>query len=262
MLKNIYNPTSGAIAQERALEIVSNNLANMNTVGFKGDKVTFTLLEPEPFKNYKSPVPPANFKVNFKHLENLHGNDMDYVGVAEVKRDLSQGPAVQTGNKTDLMIEGNGYFAIHTDEGTRYTRAGNLSLSPEGALTTKAGYPVLGEKGAVFLRSGQFEINRSGEIFQDGKLVDRINLFEFKDPAALERVGQNLMFYGGVPEGVSKAESVSIKQGYIEGSNVNPIKNLTAMITAHRSYEAYQKAVKFFDSVMEKSSNTIGTLRV
>lgn len=261
MLKNIYTPLSGAIAQERSLEVLANNLANVNTVGFKGDNVTFTLLESEPNRNYKSPIPPANYKVDLTKLGPLRGNELSYVGIAGVERDLSQGPALVTHNSMDLMIEGDGYFAVNTNEGERYTRAGNLSLNSEGALTTNSGHPVLGEKGVIYLRSNQFEVNRNGEIFQDGQLVDRLKLVRFDDASALERSGNNYLFFGGPASGMGKVDTPQIKQGCLEGSNVNSIKNLTSMIIAHRSYEAYQKAVSNFDKMMEKSSNTIGSVR-
>ncbi|MBF0442383.1 MAG: flagellar hook-basal body protein [Oligoflexales bacterium] len=262
MLKNIYTPLSGAIAQERAMDIIANNLANLNTVGFKGDNVTFTLLEPEPYRNYKSPIPPANYKVDFGELTPFHGNDMAYVGIAGMERDNQQGPALITHNPLDLMIEGEGYFAVQTDQGRRFTRAGNLSLNSEGALVTASGHPILGEKGVVYLRSKQFEVNTKGEIYQDNQLVDRIRMYSFANEDAVERVGNNYLYFGGSDKDLVSVANPAIRQGFLEGSNVNAIKNLTAMIIAHRSYEAYQKAVSNYDKMMDKSSNTIGAVRV
>jgi flagellar basal-body rod protein FlgG len=262
MLKNIYAPLSGGLAQEKALETISNNLANMNTVGFKQDNVTFTLLEPEPYKNYRDPLPPANYKVDLQKLEPLHGNEFSYVGIAGVTRDKSQGPAIETENPTDMMLEGDGYFAVNTKDGERYTRAGNFKLGPDGELQTATGDAVLGAKGTVYLRSNQFTVNQAGEIYQDGQLVDRLKVVQFEDEKALERVGLNYYMHGGSTENIREARNHRVTQGYIEGSNVNAIKSLTAMIIAHRSYEAYQKAVSNFDRMMDKSSNTIGAIRV
>ena len=260
MLTNIYTPTAGALAQERLLEVIANNLANVNTTAFKGDSVTFTMLEPEPEKNYSNPIPPAKFKFEFDEIMPLRGNEMSYVGVAELTRDRSQGPAVETKNKTDLMIEGPGYFTVQTDEGRRYTRAGDFTLNQDGALVSKAGHPVLGEKGVIYLRSGQFEVSHAGEVIQDRQVVDRLMIHDFPD-TDMERVGNNYLYYGGPEAGLTKISSPQVSQGYLEGSNVNPIKNLTAMIMAHRSYEAYQKAVSNYDQMMEKSSNSIGEVR-
>ncbi len=261
MLKSIYTPVSGAIAQERVLEMIANNLANMNTVGFKGDRVTFTLLEPEPEKRYTDPLPPANFKVGVEQLMNLKGNEITHVGVASVERDQTQGAPIDTKNPNDIMIEGDGLLSIMTPDGIRYTRNGSLGVSPQGVLMTKDGHPVLGEKGDIVVRGGAFQINESGEVWQDGQMVDRLNLYQFDDDGALERAGLNMFLYGGAPEGRKLIANPQVRQGFLEGSNVNAIKDLTNMIVAHRSYEAYQKAVSNYDQIMQKSSNQIGEVR-
>lgn len=261
MLKNVYTPLSGAIAQERAIEVIANNLANLNTVGFKGDNVTFTLQEPDPYPNYKSPIPPANYKIAFKDLQYLHGNDLNYAGIAGMSRDVTQGPSIVTQNPSDVMIEGDGYFQVNTQDGIRFTRAGNLSIATDGALITPEGDPILGEKGVIYVREGGFKINEAAEVYQDGELVDRLKLFRFKDKDAIERAGRNYLLYSGHEDGVERITSPRVRQGFVEGSNVNAMKNLTAMIMAHRSYEAYQKTVSNLDSMMEKSSNSIGVVR-
>lgn len=260
MEKSIYTPLSGAIAQERVLETIANNMANVNTVGFKGDRVTFTLLQAEPDKRYAEPLPPADFKVGMEQLRHIKGNDILHVGVADVRLDRTQGPAMQTQNPMDLMIEGEGMLGVMTPDGMRYTRNGHLSVSRDGILVSEEGHPVLGEKGDIVVRAGQFQINDSGEVWQDKRLVDRIQLWKFDQPG-LEREGQNLFIYGGKPEGRTLVDGPQVRQGFLEGSNVNPIKNLTDMIVAHRSYEAYQKAVSNYDSMMQKSSNVIGEVR-
>lgn len=261
MLKNIYTPVAGAISQERALEAIANNLANVNTVGFKGDSVAFSLLESEPYKNYPDPLPPANYKEDMQSVFPLRGNDMSYVGVASIEKDFQQGPAVSTQNPYDLMIEGNGFFNVQTSEGLRYMRSGNLGLSPDGVLISKQGDPVLGERGLVYLHGTDFSVNGNGEIFQDGQLVDRLKVSSFKHPQELERAGNNYFFFGGDESSVETATKARISQGFLEGSNVNAMKNMSAMIIAHRSYEAYQKAVANYDQIMEKSSNAIGDVR-
>lgn len=261
MLKSLYTPLSGAVAQERVLELIANNMANMNTTAFKGDRVAFTLLEPEPEKYYRDPLPPANYKVDVEQLMHLHGNEVAYVGVADVTRDTSQGPAVQTQNPTDLMIEGEGMMGVHTPEGVRYTRNGSLSVTRDGILTSKDGFPIMGEKGDIVVRGQDFQVNDRGEVWQGKQLVDRIPLFKVDDDMAMERAGYNLYFYGGSPEGLKTVKDPQLRQGFLEGSNVNAIKNLTDMIVAHRSYEAYQKAINDYDQMMQKSSNSIGDVR-
>ena len=261
MLHGIYTPLSGALAQERVLEIIANNLANVNTTAFKGDTISFKLLESEPEKNYASPLPPANFKVDMREYMPFRGNEIAFVGIADIDRDSSQGPAVETKDSSDMMLEGEGLFAIQTQDGVRYTRSGDFKISPDGVLMTSSGHPVMGERGNIFVRSNSFEVNPRGEIYQDGELVDRIKVFEFSDQKQLERTGDNNFFFAGPDSERTVAENTSVRQGYIEGSNVNAIKNLTAMIIAHRSFEAYQKAISNYDKMLEKGSNSIGEVR-
>jgi flagellar basal-body rod protein FlgG len=191
----------------------------------------------------------------------LKGNDIAYVGIADVQRDESQGPAIETKNPLDIMINGQGMLGVHTPDGLRYTRNGSLNITRDGVLVTKEGFPVLGEKGDIVVRHGGFNINENGEVWQDSHMIDRIPLWRFEEPESLERVGQNLFFYGGKPEGAKTVQGADFRQGWLEGSNVNAIKNLTDMIVAHRSYEAYQKAVANYDQIMQKSSNNIGQVR-
>ncbi len=261
MLKSIYTPLSGALSQERVLETISNNLANVNTVGFKGDRVAFTLLDAEPKKQYKNPLPPANYKVDMMEHFPLKGNELEYVGVAGIERDSAQGPALTTHNPLDLMIEGKGFFTVNTPKGQRYTRNGAFTLNQDGMLATKLGHPVMGEKGTIHLSSSKFEINLRGEVLQEGEIVDRLVMSDFKENASLERVGENYFHYRGAPEDMKVLDHPVVRQGYLEGSNVNAIKSLTSMILAHRSYEAYTKAVQNYDKMMEKSSNSIGEVR-
>lgn len=261
MQKSLFTPLSGSIAQERALEVIANNLANVNTVGFKGEKVTFKLLNPEPKKRYTEPLPNANYKISFQDLMPLVGNEVAYVGVAGVRLDSSQGSAIKTGNPLDLMLEGKGFFEVQTPNGTRFTRSGDFSISPDGVLAHKSGHAIMGTRGTIALGQGAFEVNTLGEVYQNNKFIDKLKIHEFAIQEDLEKIGENLFFYGG-SEGTAKLSSTTqVRQGFLEGSNVNAIENLTSMIKAHRSYEAYQKAVKNYDKMMERSHQDLGQVR-
>lgn len=257
MQKNIYTSLSGALAQERVLEIIANNLANAQTNGFKEEEVTFKLLPPEPERTYNDPLPPANYKIPFEELMPLRGNDFSYVGVSGVTRNDQQGPAIETKNPLNLMLDGQGFFSVHTKEGVRYTRDGAFSLNANGLLTDWSGNPILGEKGNIFLNDGPVEVNSIGEIYQNGEFIDKILVYQFAAKNQLEKVGSNHFFYKGRAEEIEIIKTPGVKQGYLEGSNVNAIKNLTNMILAHRSYEAYQKALTNMDKMMDISSNSI-----
>lgn len=261
MLKSIYTPLSGAIAQERALEIIANNLANANTNAYKAEKVTFRKLVAEPFKNYAEPLPPANYKVNLEDVSPLKGNEIAYVGIDQVYKDMTKGGEQVTGNPLDIMLDGEGFLTVNTPQGERLTRDGALTINSNGILTTRGGDPILGERGNIVVNSHSFEITVNGEVFENDRYVDKLLVRNVADPSQLEKVGGNLYFYGGPEEGVSDIKFPQVIQGSLERSNVNVVESLANMILAHRSYEAYAKALKNYDSMMEKSSNTIGDIR-
>lgn len=258
MLKNIYAPLSGGIGQERVLEILANNISNANTTAFKEEEVTFKAMDADPWGAYSNPNPPAPFKLNMKEVYPLRGNDMGYVSVSNVQTTFGQGALQKTSSSTDLAIEGNGFFSVMTSFGERFTRDGGFTISPDGMLVTKNGAAVQGENGAIVgLSEGNLNVLPSGEVYAGEKFIDKIKVVAFNDPTVLQKLGSNLFIHDGAPENVIAPQG-SLSQGYLESSNVNPMKNLTNMIIAHRTYEALQKAVKAHDDTLHLAANKIG----
>lgn len=258
MLKNIFAPLSGGMVQERVLEILANNVANMNTTAFKEEQVTFAAMEANPWPAYSSPLPPAQFKLDMRDLYPLHGNEMGYVTLSNVETSHVQGALKRTGSNTDVAIQGNAFFSVNTPFGERYTRDGSFSLTSDGTLVSKNGASVMGERGAITgLSEGKMRILPSGEIYEGEKFVDKLKTVAFSDQKLLQRLGDNLFVHDGPPENTI-VSSGEVTQGFLEGSNVNPMKNMTNMIIAHRTYEALQKAVKSYDNTMQLSAQKIG----
>lgn len=258
MLKNIYAPLAGGVSQERVLEILANNIANASTTAFKEDQVTFASMAANPWPNYANPLPPAQFKRDMSELMPLHGNEMAYVAVSDIETSFEQGSLRRTGNTTDLAIEGKGFFSVTTPFGERYTRDGGFTISPDGMLVTKSGFMVQGENGAITgLREGEIKILPSGEVYSGEKFIDKIKVAQFNEEKLLQRLGSNLWVHDGPPENVQRS-TATVSQGYLESSNVNPMKNMTSMIIAHRAYEALQKAVKAHDETMHMANTKIG----
>lgn len=258
MVKNIFAPLSGGMVQERVLEILANNVANMNTTGFKEEQVTFAALEANPWPSYASPLPPAQFKLDMRDLYPLRGNEMGYVTLANVETSHLQGALKRTGSNTDIAIQGDGFFAINTPFGERYTRDGSFALTSDGTLISKNGATVMGERGAITgLSEGQMSILPTGEVYEGDKFIDKLKTVAFSDQKLLQRLGDNLFVHDGPPENIVESNS-ELTQGFIEGSNVNPMKNMTNMIIAHRTYEALQKAVKAYDNTMQLAAQKIG----
>lgn len=258
MLKNIYAPLSGGLVQERVLEILANNVANMNTTGFKEEQVTFAALEANPWNSYPSELPPAQFKLDMREIYPLHGNEMGYVTLSNVETSHIQGGLKRTGVNTDLAVQGNGFFTISTPFGERFTRDGSFALTPEGTLVTRNGASVMGERGAITgLVEGNLRILPDGEVYNGDKFVDKLKITAFNDNKLLQRLGDNLFVHDGPPENLLQAKG-ELSQGYLENSNVNPMKNMANMIIAHRTYEALQKAVKSYDNTMQLSAQKVG----
>jgi flagellar basal-body rod protein FlgF len=254
MLKNVYSPLSGGVLQERVMEIIANNLANTNTTAFKEDEISFQAQIANPWPSYATPHPPAPFKLNMQELWPLKGNEMEYVTLSEIRTAHSQGPMIKTGNPLDVAVQGDGFFEVMTPFGERLTRDGGFSISNDGILITKNGAVVQGENGAISgLNGKELSILPTGEVYVGKKFVDKLKVIAFKDQTLLERLGESMWLHNGSPENL-KAPVGEVTEGYLEGSNVNPMRNLTNMIIAHRSYEALQKTVKAQDETMQNAN--------
>ena len=141
-----------------------------------------------------------------------------------------------------------------TPFGERLTRDGSFNINNDGFLITKNGYVVQGENGPIAGLNGEsLKILPSGEVYAGKQFIDKLKVVAFNDKSALERLGENLWIHNGSPDNliISNAE---ITQGYLEASNVNPMKNLTNLIIAHRTYEALQKTVKAQDETMQNAN--------
>jgi flagellar basal-body rod protein FlgG len=155
-------------------------------------------------------------------------------------------------------LQGDGFFAVNTPFGERYTRDGSFSLTPDGTLVTKNGASVAGERGVLTgLTEGELKILPTGEVYNGDKFIDKIKVVAFNDKKQLQRLGDNLFVHDGAPENIV-THNGQITQGYLENSNVNPMKNMSNMIIAHRTYEALQKAVKAYDNTMQLSAQKVG----
>ncbi|MES2615530.1 MAG: flagellar hook-basal body protein [Bdellovibrionota bacterium] len=254
MLKNVYAPLSGGVLEERVIEIISNNLANINTTAFKEDEIAFKSMEANPWPSYATPHPPAPFKLDMHELNPLKGNEMAYVALSEVKTSHTQGSLQKTGNETDVALQGEGFFEVMTPFGERLTRDGGFNISNDGNLMTKHGYMVQGENGPITgLNGDTLKILPSGEVYSGKQFIDKLKLVAFNDKSTLERLGENLWIHNGSPDNLVKPNA-EITQGYLEASNVNPMKNLTNLIVAHRTYEALQKTVKAHDETMQNAN--------
>ncbi len=223
-------------------EILANNLANSNTVGFKSD----------------APIMKSFPSVFSKVLgERAGGVKIDEMGLS-----MAQGNLMTTGNKLDVALRGTGFFVVETAEGERYTRNGNFTLNSSGQLVTADGRVVLGENGPVTISGKDVFVNPEGEIVVDGQRVNKLKVVDFAKPYQLQKIGNNLF----APKDANvSAESVTkdteVVQGFLESSDVNVIKAMTQMIDVIRSFELNQKAILAQDEMMSKSVREVGATR-
>ncbi|SHI38060.1 flagellar basal-body rod protein FlgF [Lutispora thermophila] len=258
MIRGLYISASSAFTEGKRIDTISNNIANVNTTGFKKD-LYVTQSFPELLTLKMGGESPNISGVKLPAPLNTIGTMNAGVHTSFVFTDFSQGSHAPTNNPLDLAIAGNGFFTVETNAGERYTRDGSFSLDSQGYLVTKDGHRVLGEKGYIQINGEDIKINEKGEIYSNEQLVDRLKLVDFEDYMALMKEGNNL--YTIISEewtNNEKAFTGSVKQGYVEGSNVNAVKEMTEMITMYRAYEANQKLIKAHDELLEKAVNEVG----
>jgi flagellar basal-body rod protein FlgF len=244
MSDGIYSATSGAISQQRSLEVVANNLANATATGFRGDRVAF-----------REALAGANG-------QNAPATNLRFVAVSRVKTDDSQGGLKQTANPLDVALEGEGYFAVSTPRGERYTRAGAFVMDADGVIRTRDGYAVVGDSGpnGISIPSGtaSVEISPDGTVSADGSPLDRFKIVAFTDPNSLIKEG-DLLFQA--PPGLASNTPVNteVAQGFIETANVNAVSGLNELITANRSFEAFQRVIRTYGQIDERTAKELGS---
>jgi len=210
---------------ERKQEIVANNLANVSTDGFKGERVFANVL------NGASPV-------------------------AQASTDLSAGSFRQTGVSTDVALQGPGFFVVSTPNGERYSRGGSLEVNAKHQLVDETGNPVLGEKGPITLGVGDIQIDSTGQVSQNGKSIDRLRVENAPTGTALSHESGMLL----IPAGTSVAippNQRNVNQGTVEQSNVNSLGSLVDMVSVQRAYSAVQKAIVELDSAHETDATQL-----
>ena len=260
MHEGIFIAASAAYKQERVLAVVTNNLANVNTMGFKRDGLVFKEMLP-PFED------DLNFDASREILlsAELANPPTSYVGITEFYTDYKTGPQTPTGNSLDLAIEGEGFFVVQTNAGIRYTRNGKFRLDQDGHIVNQEGFQLLDkDKKPIKLDSkkGQIAIDSSGDVFVGRGLANtpsgKIHLVRFSDPTFLQKEGSTMYSWTGGPNEGQAVENPSIRQGFLEGSNVNAVQEMSRMMMSVRAFETYQKIIQTIDSADERSVNNIG----
>jgi flagellar basal-body rod protein FlgF len=212
------------VLQQR-MDVTANNLANMTTAGFKAESLVMRDLTERPA------------------MANDVPNQIDFVDAWMLQRDFSTGPIDQTGNPLDFAIEGEGFFVVQTPQGEAYTRDGRFAINDAGQIVTHDGQLVMGEGGPISVdpSGGPLSVSKEGTISQDGAQAGKLRTVAFDTPAGLEKVGDNL--WKETDEKPRAPKDNRIAAGFIEGSNVNAVRELTEMIDISRAYTSVSKMI-------------------
>lgn len=248
MSGGIYVAASGALLQQMRLDLLTNNLANVNSPGYKADKPIFRL-----------PAEDAN-AASGNQSPVLRQSLSPYTPPFDSVIDLSAGPLKKTGNPLDVAIEGPAFFAVDTPDGEQYTRKGRFIVDADGNLTTSDGFAVLGEGGPISVNGSQVFIDEAGNVTADGKVVGQLKLVSFDLPEALNKTGDALFAANDSDNPPQPAEDVSLSQGYLELSNVNAVQTMTQLIETTRIFETYQRVIAAMDQADGKAVNDVGRL--
>jgi flagellar basal-body rod protein FlgF len=222
-------------ALRRQMAVIANNVANMNTTGFKGDKVMF-----------------VEHMVRSKGGERIYGDKIAFVRDIATVRDTSEGPLKTTDNPLDVAIRGEGFLVVQTDQGLRYTRNGRMQLDPSGQLVSQHGYPVLSEDGEPITFATQdkeINISRDGSVSTDSGDLGRLRVVRFANEQNLRITSGGLYSSEEQPEDMVDRDIV---QRTLEGSNVVPIIEMARMIEVNRTYDSVSKMIQREDERMKK----------
>ena len=260
MPSGLFIAASGMDASVTREAIVSNNLANLNTVGFKQDHsvdVAFPTYLISRLHDQKMKM--ADGTLEFRPNIGFMGGG---VIPKETATDFAQGAHIETNNPLDFALATPGFFAVAGPEGkTLYTRDGSFSLDTNGRLVTQDGLPVLGHNGEIFIDGSQVAVDREGNITVDGKALDQLLLVKVSDEGKLTKMGHSLFQAAPGVKIDLNSEDVNVQQGFLEQSNVNAIREMVDMIQVYRSYELNSKVVSMYDNALHQAA-TLGSLTV
>lgn len=257
MVRGLYTAYTGMVAEQNRLDVISNNLANSATTGYKKKAITN--------QAFQQMLAIKIRDGSEAYLDRAVGKMSLGTKTGEVYTDFGQGSLRETGNTYDLAIEGSGFFQVRVanDYGyntMKYIRDGNFNYTADGYIVDANGNHLQGESGDIQISTDAAEvaIKGDGSIYADGVYVDRILLFDFEDYDYLEQWGDNM--YNPVNGATMVDATGSIIQGYTEQSNVNVVSEMVNMITVTRAYEAGQKTIQTIDGMLDKAANSVGRL--
>lgn len=256
MVKGLFTAYTGMINEQHRMDVLTNNLANATTVGYKKEGATSQAFDEVLAVKIKDTTDPGKVK--------SLGNISLGVKIGENYTDYSQGSLRETNNSYDMAIAGDGFFAVEFKSkagqtSTKYTRDGSFTLNKDGYLVTQDGDYVLGKNGRIKLDTMNTSvIDKNGNIYQNNRLVATLDITDFEDYNYLEKYGEN--YYQPVEGAKEKNGEYQVIAGYLEMSNIKVVSEMVEMISVSRAYETNQKLIQTYDSTLEIAANQIGKI--
>jgi len=260
MIRALYTAVTGLITGEAQQSVVTNNIANSNTDGFKSENLSVKSFDDVLIQNYAKTINGKNVKSTLGSLS--QGSEIDAVNT-----DFAQGVLTTTDKSTDFGIEGKGFFTVQRDNGITtknyYTRTGDFHIDGSGYLVTDSGDKVLGKNNAtnkiepILVGNGKLQSDKYGNISIDGKSSYKFDTVDFKDYKSIKKVGDNL-FDGANP--IQNA-NVTVRQNTLEKSNVNVTNEMVNMMSIMRNFESNQKIMQSIDETLGQAVNNVGTVK-
>jgi flagellar basal-body rod protein FlgF len=241
----LYVGLSRQMVLRREMDIIANNIANLDTNGFKVEMLRQKTEPGSPAQTFGGPKP------------------VKFVAPDGIGRDFGQGVLVKTGATLDLAVDGQGFFQVQGKAGPGFTRDGRFTIDSTGKLVTQGGLPVLDEGGGEIVidaEKGPVAIGPDGSMSQGAERVGKIGVFAFANQGALEKTGDNLYRNASnlAPE---KAENATVRQGYLETSNVKPIIEISRMVEVNRAYETTSKMMDSTADLSRRSIERLGRIQ-
>ena len=262
MLRSLRTAEQALQSDQARIDVLANNLANVNTAGFKQVLVTA-----QQRVGGGATGPGRDGAVNDQASGRRRLEQGDFWPQARPTRlrmavDARQGSLRGTGRGADMALQGRGFFVVKTENGPLYTRDGSFRLDDKQRLVTAHGLPVQGTGGDIVLDGSSFSVSADGTVTVDGRPAGRLRVVAFSDPGGMDHRGNGLVIArDGVEVTDLPREEVHVLQGHLEQSNVNPIDTLVDMIAAQRSFEVKAKMLTANDELLGKSVNQLGRVR-
>jgi flagellar basal-body rod protein FlgF len=235
----LYVALSSQVALERRLNTIADNVANATTTGFRATGVKFEDL-----------------------VTGLGKNSISFVSTGSTYLSMANGPLKETGNPLDFAVRGDAWFGLQTPDGPIMTRDGRFTMLDDGMLVSVQGYPVLDAGGAELLlnpQAGRPTVGGDGTLRQNGELVGAIGLFDFQPGLDFRRYGNSGIVPEGEPVPIVDRPDVGVVQGFLEGSNVDPVLEITRLIQVQRAFENVSSLLRDSENSLRDAVKTLGS---